>query len=213
LGVVATHEETILDRLIGQLSEADLTMLDRRYGTLVVEPRKLKFIDRLVADSRTVALNHTAGLSTPQQVQMVLFSLFTLIDEAAIYKSSVKKLLRHREAALYQGLDIHVDQDTNGTDYYTLLDLESIAGALYGREFALWMLARKEPLEMLFRLADEGGVVLLPGKGFGTRHPSARASLANLNECDYTKMGHIVRKIADEYYKEFCDTHTSSGEA
>jgi aspartate 4-decarboxylase len=213
LGVVATHEETILDRLIGQLSEADLTMLDRRYGTLVVEPRKLKFIDRLVADSRTVALNHTAGLSTPQQVQMVLFSLFTLIDEAAIYKSSVKKLLRHREAALYQGLDIHVDQDTNGTDYYTLLDLESIAGALYGREFALWMLARKEPLEMLFRLADEGGVVLLPGKGFGTRHPSARASLANLNECDYTKMGHIVRKIADEYYKEFCDTHTSSREA
>jgi aspartate 4-decarboxylase len=213
LGVVATHEETILDRLIGQLSEADLTMLDRRYGTLVVEPRKLKFIDRLVADSRTVALNHTAGLSTPQQVQMVLFSLFTLIDEAAIYKSSVKKLLRHREAALYQGLDIHVDQDTNGTDYYTLLDLESIAGALYGREFALWMLARKEPLEMLFRLADEGGVVLLPGKGFGTRHPSARASLANLNECDYTKMEHIVRKIADEYYKEFCDTHTSSREA
>jgi aspartate 4-decarboxylase len=75
------------------------------------------------------------------------------------------------------------------------------------------MLARKEPLEMLFRLADEGGVVLLPGKGFGTRHPSARASLANLNECDYTKMEHIVRKIADEYYKEFCDTHTSSREA
>ena len=38
---------------------------------------------------------------------------------------------------------------------------------------------------MLFRLADEGGVVLLPGKGFGTLHPSARASLANLNEYEY----------------------------
>ena len=205
-------EETVLDRLIGQLSEADQTMLDRRYGTLVVEPRKLKFIDRLVADSRTVALNHTAGLSTPQQVQMALFSLFTLIDESAIYKNSVKKLLRRREAVLFQELEIETDQGGNGTYYYTLLDLESISTSLYGREFALWMLARKEPLEMLFRLADEGGVVLLPGKGFGALHPSARASLANLDECDYMKMGHIVRKIADEYYKEFSDIHMSPRE-
>ena len=212
LGVIATHEETVLDRLIGQLNETDQTMLDRRYGTLVIEPRKLKFIDRLVADSRTVALNHTAGLSTPQQVQMALFSLFTLIDESAIYKNSVKKLLRRREAVLFQELEIETDQGGNGTYYYTLIDLESISTSLYGREFALWMLARKEPLEMLFRLADEGGVVLLPGKGFGALHPSARASLANLDECDYMKMGHIVRKIADEYYKEFSDIHMSPRE-
>jgi aspartate 4-decarboxylase len=56
---------------------------------------------------------------------------------------------------------------------------------------------------MLFRLADEGGVVLLPGKGFGTLHPSARASLANLNEYEYTKIGRIVRTLADEYFEEF----------
>jgi aspartate 4-decarboxylase len=37
---------------------------------------------------------------------------------------------------------------------------------------------------MLFRLADEGGVVLLAGQGFGTLHPSARVSLAHLNEVD-----------------------------
>jgi aspartate 4-decarboxylase len=65
------------------------------------------------------------------------------------------------------------------------------------------MLAKKEPLEMLFRLADEGGVVLLPGKGFGTLHPSARASLANLNEYEYTKIGQVVRSLADEYFEEF----------
>ena len=40
----------------------------------------IKMIDRFVADSRSVALNHTAGLSTPQQIQMSLFSLATLID-------------------------------------------------------------------------------------------------------------------------------------
>lgn len=168
LGVIATHQDTVLDRRLAQLGEPEKVMLDARYGTLVVDPRKLKFIDRLVADSRAVAQNHTAGLSTPQQVQMALFSLFALMDESEAYKRAVKRVIRRRQVALYRELGISTARDPNGTDYYTLLDLEAIATELYGREFALWMLAKKEPLEMLFRLADEGGVVLLPGKGFGT---------------------------------------------
>ena len=44
-------------------------------------PENVPFIDRIVADSRQVSLNHTAGLSTPQQVQMAFFSAFTLIDK------------------------------------------------------------------------------------------------------------------------------------
>ena len=36
----------------------------------------MKLIDRMVADSRAVALNHTAGLSTPQQVHMALSPLW-----------------------------------------------------------------------------------------------------------------------------------------
>ena len=209
LGVIATHHETILDRRIADLPDADKAALDTRYGTLVVDPRKLKFIDRLVADSRTVALNHTAGLSTPQQVQMALFSLFALMDEPDAYKKAVKRIIRRRQGALYRELGIDMPQDPNGTDYYTLLDLEGIAAELYGREFARWILAKKEPLEMLFRLAEEGGVVLLPGKGFGALHPSARVSLANLNEYDYTNIGHAIRKLAEEYYQNFTATQAS----
>jgi aspartate 4-decarboxylase len=169
----------------------------------VVDPRNLKFIDRLVADSRTVSLNHTAGLSTPQQVQIVLFALFTLMDESAAYTKAARRIIRRRQDALYRELGMSTEQDPNGTDYYALLDLEAIATELYGRDFALWMLARKEPLEMLFRLADEGGVVLLPGKGFGTLHPSARVSFSNLNDYDYTKIGQVIRTLAEEYYREF----------
>jgi aspartate 4-decarboxylase len=203
LGVVATHRETILDNRIAALPEADKAMLDTRYGSLAVDPRKMKFIDRLVADSRTVAQNHTAGLSTPQQVQLVLFSLFDLMDESGGYNKAMKRIIRRRQAALYRELGIPTKQSANGADYYTLLDLEAIATELHGAEFARWMLAKKEPLEMLFRLADEGGVVLLPGKGFGALHPSARASLANLNEYDYTKIGQVIRTLADEYFQEF----------
>lgn len=203
LGVIATHHETVLDRRIAALPEADKVVLDARYGSLMLDPRGLKFIDRLVADSRTVSLNHTAGLSTPQQVQMVLFALFELMDEPGAYKQAVRRIIRRRQAALYRELGIDVPHDPNGTDYYTLLDLERIATQLHGPAFADWMMAKKQPLEMLFRLAEEGGVVLLPGKGFGALHPSARASLANLNEYDYVAIGRVIRALADEYFEEY----------
>ena len=213
LGVIATHHETVLNRQIAALPEADKLVLDARYGSLMLDPRRLAFIDRLVADSRTVSLNHTAGLSTPQQVQMVLFALFALMDEPGAYKQAVKRIIRRRQAAMYRELGVDVPQDPNGTDYYTLLDLEDIANKLHGPAFAAWMMARKEPLEMLFRLADRGGVVLLPGKGFGTVHPSARASLANLNEYDYIAIGRVIRTLAEEYYTEFQATQPAPAEA
>jgi aspartate 4-decarboxylase len=209
LGLIATHEGSVLDRRLEKLSESDKTMLDQRYDTLAVKPRDIKFIDRLVADSRTVSLNHTAGLSTPQQALIALFALFALMDESDDYQNAIKRVIRGRQTALYRELGLSTIPDPNGTDYYTLLDLEQLATELHGRAFAQWILAKKEPLEMLFRLADEGGVVLLPGKGFGTLHPSARASLANLNEYQYAKIGRVIRKLADEYHAEFLQSQTA----
>lgn len=60
--------------------------LNRRYASLTRTPEHTKFIDRIVADSRDVAMNHTAGLSTPQQVQMALFSIFAMLDTNNEYK-------------------------------------------------------------------------------------------------------------------------------
>lgn len=206
LGVVVTARTNVLDARIAALPERDLAQLDARYGSLVVDPRRLKFIDRLAADSRAVALNHTAGLSTPQQVQMALFALFGLIDEEGAYQRAMKHLIRSRHHALYQALEIDRADDANAIDYYTLLDLEVLGARLYGRGFADWLLSAKNPLEILFRLADEAGVVLLPGKGFGTPHPSARVSLANLNEADYARIGNTIRSVMAEYAQEFRET-------
>ena len=61
--------------------ETDRAELHRRYSSLVLDSQNPKFIDRLAPNSRAVALNHTAELSTPQQVQMALFALFALMDE------------------------------------------------------------------------------------------------------------------------------------
>ena len=88
-----------------------------------------------------------------------------------------------------------------------MLDLEKISRRLFGDEFAAWVRHEFSPNELLFRIADETGIVLLPGRGFGTQHPSGRASLANLNEYEYAAIGRSLRKMADEYYAKFQQTH------
>ena len=66
--VIALHEDNIYDKMIARLSEEQKAILNKRYSSIDLHPEKLKFIDRMVADSRQIALNHTAGLSLPQQM-------------------------------------------------------------------------------------------------------------------------------------------------
>jgi len=204
LGTVATHRDNVLDKLLGELPKDVKKLLHHRYESITTEPDKLKFIDRLVADSRTVALNHTAGLSTPQQVQMVLFSLFSLMDTPDAYKNALKRLIRSRKQALYREVGISFDDDdVNKVDYYTILDLEFLGERAHGREFVDWLIKNTKPSEMLFRLAKDARVVLLPGRGFGTLHPSGRVSLANLNESDYVLIGRAIRNLLGEYVERY----------
>lgn len=203
LGTIALHHDNVIDKAISKLPSDATAALEKRYSSIVTDVSALKFIDRLVADSRTVALNHTAGVSTPQQVQMVLFSLFALMDEHDSYKTTLKSVIRRRQAALYTELGIEMPDNENSVDYYTLLDLEKISLKLYGADFAAWVKKEFSANELLFRIADETGIVLLPGRGFGTRHPSGRASLANLNEFEYAAIGRSLRKMADEIHAVF----------
>ena len=80
LGVIALHDDNVFDAALAALPEKQKLLLDQRYSSLTTKPRDVRFIDRLVADSRAVALNHTAGLSVPQQLQMALFALNGLMD-------------------------------------------------------------------------------------------------------------------------------------
>ncbi len=68
---------------------------------------------------------------------------------------------------------------------------------------AAWVKKKASAVDLLFRIADETGIVLLPGRGFGTKQPAGRVSLANLNEYQYANIGRALRGMADEYYAEF----------
>jgi aspartate 4-decarboxylase len=134
---------------------------------------------------------------------MTLFALFALHDEEDAYKRAMKALIRGRHHSLCRGLGIAAEADPNAVDYYTVLDLETLGNRRFGRGFADWLIAEKNPLDLLIRLADEAGVVLLPGKGFGTPHPSARVSLANLAADDYVRIGRIIRSLLENYAEEY----------
>src|SRR6202034_4850512 len=96
------------------------------YGALTLEPRKLKLIDRTVADSRDVALNHTAGLSLPQQVMMSLFSLSEMMDDKKAYQAACMEIVHKRLGALLDGLGLadKLTPNPNYDAYYGLVDVE-----------------------------------------------------------------------------------------
>ena len=203
LGAIALHDDNVFDEALAQLPEPEKVALDARYATLTTEPRKLAFIDRLVADSRAVALNHTAGLSVPQQLQMALFALNGLMDREHRYKASAKQLIRNRYRTLFTNMGIDASDGPNDVDYYTLIDLQEIGGKLYGPGFEAWFVKENLGTGFLFRLAAETGVVLLPGNGFEVVNTSARVSLANLTEIEYASIGRFTRRVLDEYRDDF----------
>jgi aspartate 4-decarboxylase len=203
LGVIAIHEDNIFDRKIAKLPDAELAALDKRYGALTLEPRKIKFIDRIVADSRDVALNHTAGLSLPQQVMMTLFSLAELMDDAKRYQTACREIVHRRALAMIEGLGLEVTPNPLYDAYYGLIDFEFWARKNIGEDAVEYLKKNVHPLDLAFRLAEAHGIVLLNGGGFEAPDWSLRASLANLADEVYDDIGRGVRTITRGYRDAF----------
>ena len=203
LGVIAVHEDNLFDRLIAKHSEPVLKKLDKRYGALTLEPRKLRFIDRIVADSRDVALNHTAGLSLPQQVMMTLFSLYELMDDKKHYQKACIGIVRKRVEATIEGLGIEVAPNQLFDWYYGLIDFEFWARKYVGEDVVRWMKDNVHPLDIVFRLAEDHGIVLLNGSGFDAPDWSVRVSFANLDDHVYDDIGRAIRAVARSYRQAF----------
>jgi aspartate 4-decarboxylase len=203
LGVIAVHQENLFDWMITKLPDADLKALDKRYGALTLEPRKIKFIDRIVADSRDVALNHTAGLSLPQQVMMSLFSLAEMMDGAKLYQKACMEIVQRRAKATIEGLGIQLSPNPLYDAYYGLIDFEFFARKNIGEDAVEYLKKNVHPLDLAFRLAEDHGIVLLNGGGFDAPDWSLRVSLANLDDEVYEEIGRGVRSIARGYRHAF----------
>ncbi len=204
LGAIGIYEDNVMDEMIAALPQKKKNELHERYSTIATDPSKIKLIDRLVADSRTVALNHTAGLSTPQQVMMVFFSLAELLDsDSHLYKKEMQDLVHERYETLYKALGTKGPELPCFACYYTTVDIKKLALQRYGEKFRNWMEKTHEPIDFVWRLAEEKGIVLMDGGGFDAPEMSVRVSLANLFNADYAEIGKGISDLLDEYRKEW----------
>ena len=199
LGTIALHENNVFDKLIKELPYSIRKRTNRRYADMNPIPENVPFIDRIVADSRQVALNHTAGLSTPQQVQMAFFSAFTLIDKQNEYKHKTMEICQTRKKLLFNSLGLKIVNDSNDSCYYTQLDLLQWAEKNHGKEFANYLKENYKPVDILYNLAQDSSIVLLGGGGFAGPEWSIRISLANLYDEAYATIGIALRRILDDY--------------
>jgi aspartate 4-decarboxylase len=199
LGVIAVHDDNIFDEQIARHAGPVAEALDRRYAPLALEPRTIRFIDRIVADSRDVALNHTAGLSLPQQAMMALFSLSELHDGEKVYQQTCINIVRKRALSTIEGLGIEVEPNPLFDWYYGLVDFEFWLRKYGGEDVMKWVKANIHPLDIVFRLAEDHGIMLLNGGGFEAPDWSVRVSFANLDDEVYERIGRAVRAIARGY--------------
>jgi aspartate 4-decarboxylase len=163
-------------------------------------------MDRLVADSRMVALNHTAGLSSPQQVQMALFAAFNLLDRDGTCRKLTQSICHRRMCLLYDGLGLPHPNPPYSAQYYTEFDLAEWAEHHYGDAFVAWLKEHYEPVDILFRLAEQSSIVLLNGGGFRGPEWSVRVSLANLDDDAYAEIGQALHQALEAYVAEWRKT-------
>jgi aspartate 4-decarboxylase len=203
LGTIALYEDNVFDKLLRGQDEDKKGRARKRYSGLSTNPDSIEFVDRIVADSRQVALNHTAGLSTPQQVQMAFFSLFAITDKENRYKKLTKSICRRRQKLLFDGLGLDLKKDAYSASYYAQFDLLEWASHNYGDEFAGYLKENYRTVDVLIRLAEKSSIVLLDGSGFSGPEWSIRISLANLNDESYSKIGEVLHEVLEGYVREW----------
>ncbi len=203
--VISLHRDNIFDKMLKHLPRKRKSELQERYESIRSDVENMSFIDRMVADSRQVALNHTAGLSLPQQIQMTFFALFSLIDkqEGDNFHKKMLEIMRERLETLWASMGFELRPDILRAGYYSEIDLLVWAEHFYGKEFTEWLTRNYTPLDVVFRLATETSLVVLNGGGFDGPEWSIRVSLANLSKDKYTIIGHHIREILDSYAKKW----------
>ncbi|MDD5633722.1 MAG: bifunctional aspartate transaminase/aspartate 4-decarboxylase [Candidatus Omnitrophica bacterium] len=200
LGVIGIHENNVFDKRIAALPAAEKEELHARYCTVELDPDHMKLIDRMVADSRSVALHHTAGLSTPQQVMMVMFSLFCLTNKKGDYKKMAQDIVTTRFKNLYASLGVPHPENAYDAHYYTTIDIPALAKARYGEDFAAHLVKDYEPIDFAWCLAAKKSIVLMDGGGFDAPNMSVRVSLANLDDDAYKAIGKGISDLLADYH-------------
>jgi aspartate 4-decarboxylase len=133
------------------------------------------------------------------------------MDEKKHYQKACIGIVRKRVEATLEGLGIKPDPNPLYDWYYGLIDLEFWLGKYVAPEVVEWIKANIHPLDIVFRLAEDYGIVLLNGGGFDAPDLSVRVSFANLNDHVYDDIGRAVRAIARGYVQAYEAAQKAAG--
>jgi aspartate 4-decarboxylase len=201
LATIAIHDSNIIDSHLIKNAPTDV---NDRYRMNSLHPERIKFIDRILIDSRQVAEAHTAGLSTPQQTFMCICAMHDLIDTRREYNNKIKAILRIRMKDLLKPLEYKIVENDLHSNYYVIIDITKAANELMGGEdFGQYLYKHRDPLEFLLKLAKQYRTICSSTLAFAGPFWGIRISLANLNTGDYGIIGQNIRLLIDEYYVDF----------
>lgn len=205
LGLIAANEHNVCNDLLEKLPEEEKCILDSDYSIVTTKTRQLPILDRICADSRSIGLYHTSGLSTPQQCLMALFSLTHLVcqKQEDMYFKSADAIVARRYHILCDALEIPEDNSPTNAKYYTIIDIYHIAEQKYGKSFRTYLEKNVEQIDFLVRLSKEKGLVLMAGMGFDAPAGTLRISQANLPDEDYRQIGIRILALLEEYYRKY----------
>ena len=104
---------------------------------------------------------------------------------------------------MIDGLGLSLTPNPSFDAYYGLIDFEFWARKYLGDDIVKWMKKNVHPVDIVFRLAEDHGFVLLNGSGFAAPDWSVRISFANLDDHVYDDIGRAVRAIARGYRRAY----------
>lgn len=204
LGLIAMNKNNICDSLLKQLSKKDKDFLEGEYSIVTTDVENMKFIDRVCADSRSIGLYHTSGLSTPSQIFMDFLSLSHLINkDDDPYIKQCNELLDTRYHALMDALGIKADDSARNAKYYAVVHVDDLIEKYYTEGFGEYLESNYSQVDLLNSFAKKYGVVVMYGPGFDAEDYTIRFSLANLNTEDYIEIANRLTMCMNEYYDEF----------
>ena len=201
LGFVAVNHDSVADRLLAAMPAEAKERLRLRYHAASNDVDRMPFIQRLLVDSREVALHNIAGLGTPNQVQMTLFELAYLMPEGATYVKGARAQLQARLSALYEGLGMTAPGGKD-SHYYGMVDITTVARIRHGEELVERITRTMAPEEVALRLASDSGVIVQTGPSFQGEPWDVRLSLASITQDEAGQIARafveLVDRLADE---------------
>ena len=199
LGVIALHEDNVFDRNIAAHPETVARALDQRYGAAhaqaaldpVHRPHRRRQPRRRVEP-------HRGALAAPAGHDGAVLARGAPRRREGVSATCID-IVRKRVEATIEGLGIEIDPNPLFDWYYGVIDLEFWLRKYGGEDVVAWVKANVHPLDIVFRLAEDHGIVLLNGGGFEAPDWSVRVSFANLDDDVYDDIGRAVRAVARSY--------------